>query len=81
MNRRLQTNLPTHHSILQPKAVDPELVQNSIKDSRLHQKSYYERSTKFRKPLNLRDSVRMKRGKDWIPAVVTGTAVTHVPTL
>lgn len=72
MHRVLKSRAPTTSVILEPKVIDPSLVQNNIKRSRDLQKSYYDRNTRNLKPLSIDDKVTIREGKHWGPGKVVG---------
>ncbi|XP_046585212.1 uncharacterized protein K02A2.6-like [Haliotis rubra] len=76
MSRRLNTNLPCHNEMLQPKVVNPENVRKAITEARMYQKQYYDRTSKVRQPLYPDGKVRVKLGRDWVPATITKSADT-----
>ena len=74
MSRRLKTKLPIMESKLMP-----NIVPNAKADLQRRQdvyKHYYDRGTRPMSKLRAGDSVRMLRGRQWEPAVVSGTAST-----
>ena len=69
MSRMLQSKLPTAASLLQPKI--PDKVKDKLKQRADKQKQYYDRDAKPLPPIKKDDTVRIRRGKFWEPAVVT----------
>ena len=70
MNRRLRTDLPTHHKELFPKLADFKATRKALEERKLEQKRYYDRSAKALQPLYPNDSVRMCQKGKWEPAIV-----------
>ena len=70
MNRRLRTDLPTHHKKLLPKLTDLKATRKALEQRKLEQKRYYDDSTKELPLLNPNDSVRIRHKEKWEPAVV-----------
>ena len=70
MNRRLRTDLQTHHKELLPKPSDLKATRKALEQRKLEQKRYYDRSAKELPPLHPNDSVRICHKGKWEPAVV-----------
>ena len=68
INRRLRTDLPTHHKELLPKLTDLKATRKALEQRKLEQ--IYDRSAKELPPLHPNDSVRICHKGKWEPAVV-----------
>ncbi len=62
--------------MLRPEVVDCDVVKQTISQSRETQKVYYDQRAHPRPPIQVNDSVRLRQGKDWIPAKVVKSAST-----
>ena len=73
MGRRTKTLIPTADTLLQPKTIDPTLVQEELIQCRQHQKFYYDQHAKPLNQLETGDSILVSAqdGK-WKPAKVLG---------
>ena len=73
MGRRTKTLLPTKDTLLQPKTIDPIIVQEELTQRRQRQKFYFDQHAKPLKQLEAGDSILVsaKDGK-WKPAKVIG---------
>ena len=69
MSRMLKSKLPTSASLVKPKVV--ENAQEKLKGRRDEQKMYYDRNAKPLPPFKERETVRIRKGKTWEPAIVT----------
>ena len=69
MSRMLKSKLPTSASLVKPKVV--ENVQEKLKGRRDKQKMYYDRNAKPLPQIKERETVRIRKGKTWEPAIVT----------
>ncbi|XP_048252587.1 uncharacterized protein K02A2.6-like [Haliotis rufescens] len=76
MGRRLRSDLPVQYAMLRPEVVDCDVVKQAISQSRETQKVYYDQRAHPRPPIQVNDSVRLRQGKDWIPAKVVKSAST-----
>ena len=63
-----RTRLPTTTALLRPQPVLTEDVQENLHYYRERAKSYYDRGSKQLSPLKPGDTVRVRHGKQWIPA-------------
>ncbi|MET0104994.1 MAG: RNase H-like domain-containing protein [Sedimenticola sp.] len=70
MSRRTRSVVPITEKQLQPRTVDPKIVQKSYFHSKKLQKKYYDRTAKQLPPLHVNDQVRVQFGKLWKPARV-----------
>jgi transposase InsO family protein len=73
MGRRLRSKMPSSTEQLQPKMVNPTIVQKRLKQKQAEQKKYYNRSSKH---LSEGDDVFVQREGKWKPAIVTSKADT-----
>ena len=73
MGRQTKTFVPTTGALLQPKTIDPTLVQKELAQHRRQQKYYFDQHTKPLIKLKTGKSILVsaKDGK-WKPAKVTG---------
>jgi len=73
MGRRTKTLVPTTDALLQPKTIEPTLVQKELTQRRQKQKEYFDQHTKPLEQLKTGDQILVsaKDGK-WKPAKVTG---------
>ena len=69
MSRMLKSKLPTVQSLLQPRV--PENVREKLKQRTEKQREYYNRGAKPLPQIKEDDTVRIRKGKTWEPAVVT----------
>ena len=69
MSRMLKSKLPTSASLLKPKVV--ENAPEKLKGRRDKQKMYYDRNAKPLPQIKERETVRIRKGKTWKPAIVT----------
>ena len=69
MSCMLKSKLPTVQSLLQPRV--PENVREKLKQHTEEQREYYNRGTKPLPQIKEDDTVRIRKGKTWEPAVVT----------
>ncbi len=67
----LKSKLPTTTALLQPKV--QENVCQKLKQRAEKQKEYFDRNAKPLRPVKMYQSARIRRGKVWEPAVITGT--------
>ena len=65
----LQSKLTTSASLLKPKVV--EHAQEKLKERRDKQKMYYDQNAKSLPQIKERETVRIRKGKNWEPATVT----------
>jgi hypothetical protein len=70
MSRRLRTMVPVISSTLSPKVVVN--ARERLLQRQIVQKKDYDRGTRLLKPLEVGDTVRVRSGKTWEPALVTG---------
>lgn len=66
MSRMLRDKLPATGKLL-----EPTVTQKKLKARQERHKHYFDHGTKELPPLNAGDSVRIRRGKTWEPAVLT----------
>jgi transposase InsO family protein len=71
MGRRLRSKMPSSTEQLQPKMVNPTIVQKRLKQKQAEQKKYYDRSSKPLEHLSAGDDVFVQREGKWKPAIVT----------
>jgi transposase InsO family protein len=71
MSRMLKSKLPTTTALLQPKV--QENVREKLEQRAEKQKEYFDRNAKSMRPVKMYQSARIRRGKVWEPAVITGT--------
>ena len=69
MSRRLNDKLPTAFKLLQPAVVKSATCD--LKRRQEKQKLYFDRGTCPLKEHNVGDNVRLRRGKTWVPGVIT----------
>ena len=69
MSRMLKSKLPTSASLLKPKVV--ENAPEKLKGRRDNQKMYYDANAKPLPQIKERETVRIRKGKTWEPAIVT----------
>ncbi|KAK3743615.1 hypothetical protein QZH41_006012 [Actinostola sp. cb2023] len=74
MSRVARTNIPTSTELLKPKIVTN--AHEQLKKCQDKQKYFYDKHTKPLPPLNQHDTVRIEKGKQWVPAIVTAKAST-----
>lgn len=72
MSRRLRSIIPSTHEQLQPKPVNHEQFRNQLVLSRQKQSEYYSRQSTTLKPLEMGETVRIKKQGTWVPSTVTG---------
>lgn len=72
MSRRLRSIIPSTHEQLQPKPVNHEQFRNQFVLSRQKQSRYYSRQSTALKPLEMGETVRIKKQGTWVPSTVTG---------
>jgi transposase InsO family protein len=70
MSRRLRDQLPISSELLKPKLASD--AYNLLKTRQGRYKEYFDRGTKQLSKLYPGDSVRLKSGRIWTPAIVTG---------
>ena len=63
MGRRTKTTLPTSETLLKPKLV--KNVTSNLKDKRLAQKNFYDKSARSLPHINAGDDIRIRCGKNW----------------
>ena len=76
IGRRTKSLIPATDTLLRPKTIKPNLVQQERKIQQTRQKYYYDRHTKSLQKLEIGDQVSIQRDGKWIPAVVTAVAQT-----
>lgn len=70
MSRKLRTKLPTPKHLLKPKPQPVNDVCQRLRLRQQRQKAHYDRGTKLLSPLCPNESVRIRQGREWNPAVV-----------
>ena len=70
MSRKLRTRLPTFKSLLEPQARSTSQVRHQLLSRQQGQKAFYDRGTRPPSTLHEGEPVRMRRGREWTPAVV-----------
>ena len=70
MSRKLRTRLPTSKSLLQPQPRPTSQIRHNLLTRKQRQKAFYDRGTRPLSQLHEGEPVRMKRGREWTPAVV-----------
>ena len=70
MSRKLRTRPPTSKSLLQPQPRSTSLIRHNVLTRQQRQKAFYDRGTRPLSKLHEGEPVRMKRGREWTPAVV-----------
>ena len=70
MSRKLRTRLPTSKSLLQPQPRSTSQIRHNLLTRQQRQKAFYDRGTRPLSKLHEGEPVRMKRGREWTPAVV-----------
>ena len=70
MSRKLRTRLPTSKSLLDPQPRSPSQIRHNLLTRQQRQKAFYDRGTRPLSKLHEGEPVRMKRGREWTPAVV-----------
>ena len=69
-SRKLRTRLPTSKSLLQPQPRPTSQIRYNLLTRQQRQKAFYDRGTRPLFKLHEGEPVRMKRGREWTPAVV-----------
>ncbi len=70
-SRRTRTKIPTAQEKFKPEIMEPENVREKLHEDRhLKAKHYYDRSSKPLRPLNPSETIRVKTGKTWSPALL-----------
>ena len=69
-SRKLRTRLPTSKSLLQPQPRCTSQIRHNLLTRQQRQKEFYDRGTRPLSNLHEGEPVRMKRGREWTPAVV-----------
>ena len=70
MSRKVITRLPTSKSLLEPQPRSTSQICHNLLTRQQRQKAFYDRGTRPLSKLHEGKPVRMKRGRDWTPAVV-----------
>ena len=70
MSRKLRTRLPTSKSLLEPQTRSTSQIRHNLLTRQQRQQAFYDRGTRPLSKLHEGEPVRMKRGRDWTPAVV-----------
>ena len=70
MSRKLRTRLPTFKSLLEPQARSTSQVLQKLLSRQRSQKAFYDRGTRPLSTLHEGEPVRIRRGREWTPAVV-----------
>ena len=70
MSRKLRTRLPTSKSLLQPQPRCTSQIRHNLLTRQQRPKAFYDRGTRPLSNLHEGEPVRMKRGREWTPAVV-----------
>ena len=70
MSRKLRTRLPPSKSLLQPQPRPTSQIRYNLLTRQQRQKAFYDRGTRPLFKLHEGEPVRMKRGREWTPAVV-----------
>ena len=70
MSRMLKSKLPTTMALLQPEV--QEHVRERLEQRAKTQKEYFDRNAKPLQPVKMYQSARIRQGKVWEPAVITG---------
>ena len=70
MSRKLRTRLPTSKSLLDPQPQPNSQVRHNLLTRQQRQKAFYDRGTRPLSKLHEGEPVRMKRGREWTPAVI-----------
>lgn len=68
LSRRTKTLMPTSVAALQPKIVDPGVVQEELLEKRLKQKMYYDKNVRQLPKIETGDAVRISTQNGWQPA-------------
>ena len=70
MSRRLRSPVPVASRLLKPETV--ENVREKLLQRQLHMKSHYDKGSRPLSSLKPGDTARVRRGREWEPAVVIG---------
>ena len=72
MGRRTRSIIPIKSTLLTPMTYNTKEVQSALTARQQTQKEYFDRSSKALKPLVPGDTIRMRQGNTWEPAVLVG---------
>ncbi|XP_053376863.1 uncharacterized protein K02A2.6-like [Mercenaria mercenaria] len=70
MSRQLRSTLPVISEKLNPNVPDQQMIKGNLQRSKQISKGYYDMSTNKLKPLEIGEGVRLRQGKQWLPAIV-----------
>ena len=70
MGRCTRSIIPIKSTLLTPKTYNTKEVQSALTSRQQTQKEYFDRSSKALKPLLPGDTIRMRQGNTWEPAVL-----------
>ena len=72
MGRRTKSIIPTKSALLTPMNYDTKKVQWPLEARQQIQKDYFDTSRKPPRPFELGNTMRMRQGNTWEPAVLVG---------
>ena len=70
MSRRLNSVLPATSTLLEPKTLNPVIVNKGLIQKQQIQKKYYDRASKIKPLLKEGDNIRILQDKKWNPGTV-----------
>ena len=79
MGRRTRSIIPIKSTLLTPMTYNTKEVQSALTARQQTQKEYFDRSSKTLKPLVPGDTIRMRQGNTWEPAVLVGESKAGEP--
>lgn len=74
MSRTARTKIPATRKLLQPR--EPTNVRQQLEARQNQQALYYSKGARPLQPLQPNESVRLRQGKAWVPAIIADTANT-----
>ena len=76
MGQRTKTLFPTSSKLLEPRTIKPEVVRSELQRDKQRQKQChcYDKHTKQLSNLQPGQNIRVRVGKQWMPAVITSIA-------
>ena len=81
MGRRTGSIIPIKSTLLTPMTYNTKEDQSALEARQQIQTEYFDRSSKALKPLEPGDSIRMRQGNTWEPAVLVGESKVGEPRL
>ena len=70
MGRQTRSIIPVVADRLKPQTVDSKTAKSKMNQSKVKQKTHFDKTAKQLPPISLNDSVRIQMGKIWKPAIV-----------